>query len=188
MATDSAPSAPVRNLWQRRVVDPVLAQLTQGITPEKIALTIAVGSALALFPMLGVTTLFCFIAGIILRLNQPIIQVVNYLCTPVHVPLIFYFWHLGEKAFGAPHVKMHFRETAEVMWHLLLTEPATFFHRFGVLVLHAGVVWAVIAPFWIFLIYHIARITLREFARVRAEAAAKLLASKPLDPTNHPVP
>ena len=31
-----------RTLWQRRVRDPIVAQLTQGITPEKIALTIAV--------------------------------------------------------------------------------------------------------------------------------------------------
>jgi uncharacterized protein (DUF2062 family) len=172
-------------------VDPVIAQLTQGITPEKIALTIAVGSALALFPMLGVTTLFCFLAGIVLRLNQPIIQVVNYLCTPVHLPLIIYTWQLGEKLFGVPHVKMRMRETAELMWHLLISEPGTFFQRFGLLVFHATVVWAIAAPIWITVIYFTSRTTLREIARVRAEAAARaaaVAAAKLLDPTDHPIP
>ena len=172
--------------------DPIVAQLTQGITPEKIALTIAVGSALALFPMLGVTTLFCLLAGIILRLNQPMIQVVNYLCTPIHLPLIVYFWHLGEKLFGVPHVKMRMRESAEAMWNLLWSDPGLFLHRFGLLVFHAAIVWAIIAPLWITVIYYTSRTTLREVARVRAEVAAKALAkvtaSKPADPTNHPVP
>ena len=71
------------------MIDPIAAQLTQGITPEKIALTLAVGSALALFPILGTTTLLCLLAGILLRLNQPIIQMVNALCTPLHLPVIY---------------------------------------------------------------------------------------------------
>lgn len=188
VATDPAPLEPKRTLWQRRVADPIVAQLTQGITPEKIALTIAVGSALALFPMLGVTTIFCLIAGVILRLNQPMIQVVNYLCTPIHLPLIFYFWHLGEKLFGVPHVRMRMRESAELMWNLLWRDPGVFAHRFGLLVFHATVVWAILAPFWVAIVYYTSRTTLREVARVRAESAAKAAASKLADPTNHPVP
>ncbi|MGC4071325.1 MAG: DUF2062 domain-containing protein [Nibricoccus sp.] len=58
-----------RNFWQRRVRDPLVAQLTQGITPEKIALTLAVGTACALFPIIGMTTLLCALAAIALRLN-----------------------------------------------------------------------------------------------------------------------
>jgi uncharacterized protein (DUF2062 family) len=188
VAIDQPPTEPKRNVWQRRVLDPVVAQITQGITPEKIALTIAVGSALALFPMLGVTTFFCIIAGIVLRLNQPIIQVVNYLCTPIHLPLIFYFWHLGEKLFGVPHVRMKMREAAVQMWDLLWQHPTVFFNRFGLLVFHAAVVWALLAPIWIAMIYYSSRTLLREIARVRAQAAAKLAASKLADPTNHPVP
>ena len=46
--TPIAPVEPRRTFWQTRVRDPIVAQLTQGITPEKIALTIAIGSALAL--------------------------------------------------------------------------------------------------------------------------------------------
>jgi len=48
-------AAPARTSWQRHVIDPIAVQLTQGITPEKIALTLAVGSAFALFPILGLS-------------------------------------------------------------------------------------------------------------------------------------
>ena len=188
MANDPAPDEPKRTLWQRRVLDPVITQLTQGITPEKIALTIAVGSALALFPMLGVTTLFCLIVGIVLRLNQPMIQVVNYLCTPIHIPLIFYFWHLGERLFSAPPVRMKLRSLPELMWNLLWSDPALFVNRFGTLVFHAAVVWAIFAPIWIAVVYFISRTTLREVARVRAEATARAAACKVVDPEDHPVP
>jgi uncharacterized protein (DUF2062 family) len=176
-----------RTFLQRRVVDPIVAQLTQGITPEKIALTIAVGSTLALFPMLGVTTVLCFLAGVVLRLNQPIIQVVNYLCTPIHIPLIFYFVHLGEKLFGVPHTRVRLGEFAKLVWD----DPILFAHKFGLTVFHAAVVWAIAAPVWITVIYFSARTTLREIARVRAESAARaaaLVAPKVADATDHPVP
>lgn len=187
VAIDPTTAPTKRTFWQRRVVDPVVAQLTQGITPEKIALTIAVGSALALYPMLGVTTLFCFIAGVLLRLNQPIIQVINYLCFPIHLTTIYYCWHWGDRLFGTPHARMRVRETAEQMWHLLWHDPSLLLQRFGMTLYHATVVWALIAPLWVVVIYYSSRTTLREIARIRAEAA-KAAASKVADPTNHPVP
>jgi uncharacterized protein (DUF2062 family) len=187
VATDLIAPISNRTFWQARVVDPVVTQLTQGITPEKIALTIAVGSALALYPMLGVTTLLCFIAGVLLRLNQPIIQVINYLCFPVHLTTIYYCWVWGDRLFGTQHPRMRVRETAEQMWQLLWNDPSLLIHRFGSTLLHATVIWAAIAPLWIAVIYFSSRTTLREIARIRAETA-KTAASKVVDPTNHPVP
>src|ERR1700722_17675930 len=51
-----APSGGLRALWRRRVLELAMAQLRQGITPRKIALTIALGVTLGLFPILGTTT------------------------------------------------------------------------------------------------------------------------------------
>src|SRR5262245_45120940 len=63
--------------WRRRVIGLIVAQLTQGVSPEKIALTIALGSTIAIFPIMGSTTLLCLIVGVWCKLNQPIIQLVN---------------------------------------------------------------------------------------------------------------
>ena len=95
---DLAP--PPRNIFQRLVIDPIVAQLTQGLTPEKIALTIAIGSSIAMFPLLGTTTIICVIVGVFMKLNQPIIQAVNYACTPIHLPFIYYSFRWGEYLFG----------------------------------------------------------------------------------------
>ncbi|MBS0664237.1 MAG: DUF2062 domain-containing protein [Verrucomicrobia bacterium] len=144
--------APARTFWQRRVRDPIVAQLTQGITPEKIALTLAVGSAFALFPILGTTTVLCFIVAIALRLNQPIVQLINQALWPVHIPVIFGCIRLGETIFGAPRAEFHIRWMREMIW----SRPAEFFHQFGLTVLYAVVAWCVVAPFFITAVYFIA--------------------------------
>lgn len=179
--SEISPPAPARNFWQRRVRDPIVAQLTQGITPEKIALTIAVGSALALFPILGTTTLLCLLVGLLLRLNQPIIHLINQALWPVHIPAIFACVRLGEQIFGVRHEHISVRAMRTQLWD----EPSRFFHTFGAAVLHAVVAWAIIAPFYIAAIYYIALPLLRSIARLKAEAAAP---SAPSSPPEHPVP
>ena len=179
MSTSPEPvtSEPPETPWQRHVIDPIAAQLTQGITPEKIALTLAVGSALALFPIFGTTTLLCLLAGILLRLNQPIIQLVNALCTPVHLPVIFIMFKLGYWMFGVPYTHLGIR----MMNHMLWDDPREFFERFGTDALHAIAAWTLIAPFWISLVYLFALPVLREALRRRIVPIA-------YQPPDHPVP
>lgn len=189
MPTDPVtPSAePRRTFWQRRVRDPIVAQLTQGITPEKIALTIAIGSACALFPVLGTTTLLCFLAALSLRLNQPIIQLINQALWPLHVPVIVLCVRIGEAMFGVPH-QQHFVREMRLFW----SEPSPsfwehlrgFFYHFGPTAWHAIVAWAVMAPAYVIAVYLITCPIMRSVARIRAEAAAQ----RAVIPPDHPVP
>ena len=128
--------------WQRYVREPILAQLRQGITPEKIALTLAVGLALAVFPLLGSTTLLCFLAGWWLRLNQPVIQLVNWLAYPLQLLCLPGFVRFGEflaqarrVPFSVPQLVAEFRAS-----------PGKFLHDFGLTGLHGIVGWLVLAP------------------------------------------
>lgn len=158
------PGQPPPTWWQRNVIGPIAVQLTQGITPEKISLTLAVGSALALFPIFGTTTLLCLAAGIILGLNQPIIQLVNALCATIHLPVIYCLFRLGYFLFGAPHPHLGIR----MIHHMLDTlwdDPRVFFETFGPDALHAMAAWAMVAPFWIMVIYMLALPVLREVLR-----------------------
>ncbi len=156
------PPVPKRSLWQRRILDPLVAQLTQGITPEKIALTIAVGGACALFPIFGTTTLLCFLVALILRLNQPIIQLLNQALWPLHVPAILWLVRLGEFIFGVPHQRFRVREMYQLFW----ADSAQFFHKFGTIALHAIVAWALLAPFFIVLCYYPLLPVLRAIDRI----------------------
>jgi uncharacterized protein (DUF2062 family) len=173
-----SPSVPGPTLWQRRVVDPIVAQLTQGITPEKIALTLAVGSACALFPILGTATLLCLVVGIILRLNQPLIQLVNALCSVPHLLGVYGLIRLGDVIFGGPRSSLtisefitHRPHTFPNLWAILLTawrDHGLYAHRFGAAALHALVAWAIIAPLWIWVVYRLVHPSLKKAALRRA--------------------
>ena len=108
--------------WQRRVVAPIVQQLRQGITPQKIALTLALGGVLGIFPILGATTLLCGIAGVWLRLNQPIIQLVNYLVYPLQIALLIPFYRAGFPIFdrlGPGHqLLVGYRGSREVVFDI----------------------------------------------------------------------
>jgi uncharacterized protein (DUF2062 family) len=138
-----------RRFWHRWLIDPIVKQLTQGVTPRKIALSLGVGSALALFPILGTTTTLCFLAGISLGLNQPIIQGINALCTFVYFPFIIVFVRFGDRLTGAPPSSLNIPEMISAFTH----HPRDFFQRFGVIGLHAILGWVVVAPVWVSLIY-----------------------------------
>jgi hypothetical protein len=63
MPTTTKPSR-LKKFWRERVVALVASQLVQGITPQKMALTIALGLSLGIFPILGATTTLCALAGL----------------------------------------------------------------------------------------------------------------------------
>lgn len=161
MAPAEKNPAPKRKFWQRWLVDPITRQLTQGVTPQKIALTIAVGAALALFPILGTTTTLCVLAGIFLGLNQPIIQGVNALCTFIYFPLIVVFIHFGDFLAGKPPSSINIPQMISLFTH----HPGQFFRDFGVTAWHAVLGWVVVAPVFVPLVYFVTLPPLRAASR-----------------------
>lgn len=151
------------------MLDWLVHQLTQGITPEKIALTLAVGSACGLFPIVGTTTILCFVAGIALRLNQPAIQIVNGACAPVHVPIILLLYHLGNVLFHVRHTAYYSRHFLSNMFWVLWDTPGLFLRDFGTFAWHLVAAWAVVAPVWIPLVYFMTLPVLKEIQRRRIE-------------------
>ena len=132
----------LKKFWRERAVGLVVGELKQGITPEKISLTIALGITLGIFPILGATTLLCFIAGICFKLNQPVIQIVNYLVSALQLLMILAFVRIGEFIMRAPAV--HFSITE--MLQKFRRSPVQFFQEFGLTGLHGIIGWMLAAP------------------------------------------
>ena len=86
--------------WKRWFINPVVRQLTQGISADKLAWTIAIGCACGIFPVMGTTSLVCFLVATYWRLNQPVIQVVCHTLWPAHLALILPFIKLGQWIHG----------------------------------------------------------------------------------------
>ena len=138
-----------KGFFYRRLVRPILDLLRQGVTPEKMALSLALGGALGVFPALGCTTLLCLIAAIVLRLNLPAIQIVNYFVYPIQIALLVPFFRLGEKLFRATHLPVSVAQihgmihaNARAATKLLWTTTW-----------HAIVAWGLIAPVFVGLAY-----------------------------------
>jgi uncharacterized protein (DUF2062 family) len=125
------------------------ALLIQGHAPEKIALSVALGVTLGLFPIFGTTTLLCVGAALALRLNHPAIQITNQLMYPIQIPLIVVFIRLGETMLGAAPLPF----SATVMMAELRAHPAVLFERFGTAGLHGILGWAMVAPVVVGLTY-----------------------------------
>ena len=73
--------------------------LKSGLTPQKLSLTICLGVAVALMPVLWGTSLVCALLAALFRLNQAAVQAVNYLCYPLQIVLFIPLCRLGEALF-----------------------------------------------------------------------------------------
>src|SRR5580700_1347379 len=69
--------------------------LSQGISPRRLALTLALGFAVGCIPVIGVPTVLCAGLALALRLNLPAIQAANYAAMPLQFLLIAPFIRLG---------------------------------------------------------------------------------------------
>jgi uncharacterized protein (DUF2062 family) len=149
------------SFWQRRVVAPIVAQLRRGITPEKIALTIALGLVLGVFPILGSTTLLCGLAAVVLRLNQPIIQLVNYFAYPLQLALIIPIYRAGEILFHQAPVPL----SIPLIFARFRADFWQFLRDFGMIAVQGIVVWCLLAPVVVAVLYFSLRPALRVLAR-----------------------
>jgi uncharacterized protein (DUF2062 family) len=151
------PRIPLRE----RIASTIVAQLTQGLSPEKLALTVAVGLCIAINPVIGTTTIGCFLAAYALGLNLPVIQLVNFSSYALQLLLIFPFIRLGEWIFGARAERRSFAELAA----LTKAHPIDSIAMLGATILHAVVAWVLVAPLVVAAVYFGIRPPLRALAR-----------------------
>jgi uncharacterized protein (DUF2062 family) len=123
--------------WRSKVVRPIRGFLRQGLTPQKLAFTIALGIALGVTPVLGSTVLLCTLAAFAFRLNLAAIQLVNWLVYPLQVALLIPFYRIGGWMFKAPPSELS-------VAHILALIRTNLFHAVETLwtvTIHALAAW-----------------------------------------------
>jgi uncharacterized protein (DUF2062 family) len=157
----SKPSSEESGFLRRRIVAPISRQLTQGTTPRKLALTVALGATIGLFPILGATSLLALGVGTMARLNQPVIQAANFAVTPLFLPLVLVYVRCGEYLVGAE--QMPFRP--EQLVSEFQASPAAFMAKFGMSGLHGIFAWALSAPMLIMMVFFVLHPVFRRMKR-----------------------
>jgi uncharacterized protein (DUF2062 family) len=139
--------------------------LRQGISPRRLALTLALGFAIGCIPVVGIPTVLCAGLALALKLNLPAIQAANYVVMPLQVALIVPFVRLGGWLFTFGSSR------AVESGSLLHTSPLELLLRMGGLAGQAMLGWLVIALPAVALMTVTLTVVLR---RVPAVAAAEL--------------
>lgn len=72
----------------KKVKSTLKSQLTQGVTPEKLAQSLSAGLLIGCFPLLGFTTGLAAVVGVVFELNHLVVQTTHYIMYPVQILLI----------------------------------------------------------------------------------------------------
>ena len=155
---------------RRRVLDPAKALLMQGLSPEALSRTIAIGTACSLFPVVGTTTALNLVVGLKLRLNQPILQTLNQLLGPLQLLCILLFVRMGEHLWGHAPLPV----SVPVILKAIREHPGAALDEFAWTAVHAVTAWLLVAPLVAGVLYLPLRLIFRRvFARkLAADAAA----------------
>lgn len=149
MKSERESAAQRGSLLDRRIVQPILNLLRQGVTPEKMAWSIALGIALGLFPVIGTTTILCALAALAFRLNLPAIQIVNYFVYPLQIALLLPFYRAGEWLFAAPRLPLSLAQARALAGAGMGKSIAALW----VTIWHGAVVWCLVAPVFLVAAY-----------------------------------
>lgn len=128
--------------FRKRVREPLLEMLRQGLSPEGLAWSLAVGLGLGISPLFGTSTALCVGVGLAFRLNQPALQLANYLVYPLQLLLLLPFIRLGEWIFGAPPLPF----SLSILQGALKVDPWGAVHLFWSSLWHAAMAWLLLAP------------------------------------------
>jgi uncharacterized protein (DUF2062 family) len=139
----------VKEKLYRAVVEPLIKLLRQGLSLERLALSVAFGIALGVFPILGTTSLLCALVAILFRLNIPAMQLMNHVVFPLQIVLILPFIRLGELLYGADPIPLTLHQIQALLgsnyWHALSFLAGSF--------VHATTAWFIVAPLAIYSLY-----------------------------------
>lgn len=74
----------------------LLGWLSEGVSPWRLALTLALGFSIGLLPFTGVPTVICLGLALVLRLNLPAIQAANLIAWPAQLVALLPMVRLGQ--------------------------------------------------------------------------------------------
>lgn len=139
----------LKNWLHRRLVEPLLGLLRQGISPRRLALCVAIGIVVGNIPILGVSTILCTFIALLFRLNLPAMQLVQAAMAPTQILLAIPLVRTGEWLLGAPPEALSIKGALDLIahgvWHAVVVLRDAMFHGLFA--------WALLAPFCIYLIY-----------------------------------
>jgi uncharacterized protein (DUF2062 family) len=131
---------PVRNFIRCKVLRPLLKQMRGGITPRRLAWSLALGIVLGINPSVGLTTLLVILLAWALGLDQIASQIGVHAVSPIHLLLFIPFIQLGVHLFHTRGLPLDRRQLEHLSHH-----PLRLVREIWQWEWHALIVWGVVA-------------------------------------------
>lgn len=130
----------VREFLRCKVLRPLLRQLRGGVTPRRMAWSLALGMVIGINPSVGLTTILVVMLAWVLGLNQVASQIGSHVVAPLHLLLFIPFIDLGVHLFHTGRLPLNRKQIEHLSHH-----PLRLFHEIWQWEWHALVVWGVVA-------------------------------------------
>jgi uncharacterized protein (DUF2062 family) len=127
--------------WTRcRILRPLLRQLRGGVTPRRLAWSLALGAVIGINPTIGLTTLVLVLLAWAFGLNQIASQLGLHAVAPLHLLLFLPFIELGVHLFHTRQLPLSHEQLRHLSHH-----PYRLFQSIWQWEWHALIVWGIVA-------------------------------------------
>jgi uncharacterized protein (DUF2062 family) len=130
----------IREFFRCRILRPLLRQLRGGVTPRRLAWSLALGMVIGINPSMGITTLLVIMIAWTFGLNQIASQIGSHAVTPIHLLLFVPFIELGVHLFHTSRLPLDRRQIEHLSRH-----PWYLIRDIWQWEWHALIVWGLVA-------------------------------------------
>jgi uncharacterized protein (DUF2062 family) len=139
---------------ERKFLFPLKKVIKDGISIERLSVSLALGVTVGLIPIYGITTLLVGAMAFSLRLNFIAMQIAHYIVHPIQIALLVPFLKMGDSIVKSSEVSFSLQQYIE----LFKNDFSGTLREFWLVNLSAVGIWLVLSvPFFIILYYLLIR-------------------------------
>ncbi len=131
----------VRNIVRCRILRPILRLLKRGVSPKRLAWSLAIALMVGINPFIGTTTLLMLLLASVFRLNHVATQIGIHAVAPLQWLLFLPFVHAGIVVFGTHRLPFSKHDIMQLSHR----HPLHLIHLLWLWEWHALVIWVVLA-------------------------------------------
>jgi uncharacterized protein (DUF2062 family) len=130
----------IREWFRCHVLRPLLRALRGGVTPRRLAWSLAFGMVVGINPSVGLTTILVVLVAWVLGLSKAASLIGSHVVAPLHLLLFIPFIDLGVHLFHTRKLPMDRRQLEHLSHH-----PLLLFRNIWEWEWHALVIWGLVA-------------------------------------------
>jgi hypothetical protein len=154
----------MRTWAKRRLLKPLQKLLLQGISIDKLAISLALGITIGVIPFYGMTAILISVVALVFRLNLVAMHIAHYIISPLQLALLIPFFKGGSFIAYGTDVGVNIKEYIQLLhadfWMAL--------QQIWLINLSAILVWLIIAiPVSVVLFLAIKKVLVKYAARLK---------------------